>query len=558
MSLPPQAWIIQNKLVFNEIDSRGFVIAFYKINPPDIHNASNQFSNGWEAQVVNFLNSLSEDYPFQIRWRVHSNFQSELLQFDADTDTFSPDPKDWTHQERKRTFKKLWRAMEERKLRREECVIAIKRKIRTNPKLGIDPQKNQEALEMVLNEIESDFRVKEGVLQSRLGGRGCTIKRLDDKEIALEFSYFLNPSYYDRFNYDPLDNFDSDETVQMNFFNSSVVGAGEEGWKGFFNRLGFRHKKDELPYGFYSDGYYHNIIALKRKPRSTEMGDFHALTSLGFLDYEIVVNIYPLSPQAEIDKAELLINRLDNDYQEEKKHSYLKGIKREQNKVDDLSEGYTRPFHVEYLIHVWAPEQNMLHNKTEAIKSALQSINQAQIAEINIPTTAINLWHNCWPGNLNDGYKYRQIYFQSENLSNLIPLSSSFVGILDKPESLYVGTNGNLVGLKGFVDGQPQHASMFGSSGGGKSVSICTELSMTRCFYDYIVVIEEGFAYYRLFKKYGFESFVISPNSRITLNYFDTQGLPLTNEHMDFVIAIVSKMAGEIVKGGRKVRRLAR
>ena len=68
-------------------------------------------------------------------------------------------------------------------------------------------------------------------------------------------------------------------------------------------------------------------------------------------------------------------------------------------------------------------------------------------------------------------------------------------GDLADAEAIYDGANGNLVGIKTFAGGAPQHGVMFGMSGAGKSVNMIDLLTQTDPYYDYTVIVEEGLSY---------------------------------------------------------------
>jgi hypothetical protein len=76
-------------------------------------------------------------------------------------------------------------------------------------------------------------------------------------------------------------------------------------------------------FGFFADGFYHNLVILKRRPQRTRRGSFWALTSLPFLDYTITVNLYPQNIRKEIDRTERSLERVRGDYLAERKHSLM-------------------------------------------------------------------------------------------------------------------------------------------------------------------------------------------------------------------------------------------
>ena len=66
-------------------------------------------------------------------------------------------------------------------------------------------------------------------------------------------------------------------------------------------------------------------------------------------------------------------------------------------------------------------------------------------------------------------------------------------------------------------------------------------------------MIEEGNSYGPWVKAVGGESIIVNPNSNFTLNFFDTEGLPITNMTISSAAAMSAKMCGDIddaVKAG--------
>jgi len=91
----------------------------------------------------------------------------------------------------------------------------------------------------------------------------------------------------------------------------------------------------------------------------------------------------------------------------------------------------------------------------------------------------------------------RQLYAEQQYLADMLPVNSTFTGHLATAEAIYDGGAGNLVGVKTFSgekgNQSPQHAVLLGMSGAGKSVTVCDLLTQTEAYYDYTVIIEEGF-----------------------------------------------------------------
>ena len=101
------------------------------------------------------------------------------------------------------------------------------------------------------------------------------------------------------------------------------------------------------------------------------------------------------------------------------------------------------------------------------------------------------------------------------------------------------------MGVRTFVGGTPQHTVLLGMTGAGKSYHMHDLLSQTQLYYHYNVIIEEGLSYKQFTESLGEKPIIIHPDGQLTLNYLDTQGLPLNQLHLATAVALVSKMIGE-------------
>jgi hypothetical protein len=116
----------------------------------------------------------------------------------------------------------------------------------------------------------------------------------------------------------PIGQFREDESVQQNCWHQGVQGRN---------------------FGVFADGFYHNLIILKRRPQRTRRGIFWALTSLPFRDYTITVNLYPQNVRTEIDGTEKSLERVRGDYRAEGKHSLLTSKEVKEQRINELARG---------------------------------------------------------------------------------------------------------------------------------------------------------------------------------------------------------------------------
>jgi type IV secretory pathway VirB4 component len=186
-----------------------------------------------------------------------------------------------------------------------------------------------------------------------------------------------------------------------------------------------------------------------------------------------------------------------------------------------------------------------LREKVAAVQAAVNAMDGAQSFECALATTAKKLFFSSWPGWTHSSYHHRELYAEDTYLADLLPFSATFVGALDQAEALYDGSHGNLVGVSAAVGGSPQHAVLIGMTGAGKSAFIEDLLFQTADHFSHSLLIEEGFSYKRFTEAMGETPIVIHPDAALTLNYLDTQRLPLTQLHLATAVALLARMVGQ-------------
>ena len=299
--------------------------------------------------------------------------------------------------------------------------------------------------------------------------------------------------------------------------------------------------------GFYLDGRYQTVFTLKRWPSRTYPGIIYRLTGLDFLDYQITVNVEPLPAKREVDKEEKAIERLRGEYEDTGRHSLLVAVGKKERKIESLSTGFIRAFSVTYIIRVWDESESALSAKCAAIKNAINNLSGAQYYECALPSTAKKLFFASWPGWTGSSYRHRSLYAEDTYLADMLPFSATFTGHLSEAEAIYDGSQNNLVGLRTFLGNppSPQHMVLLGATGAGKSMHMRDFLEQTAGCYHYTVIIEEGLSYESYVKAMGERPIILHPDGDLTINYFDTGGMPLNQLQIATAVALVARMIGE-------------
>ncbi len=523
-SAAPNGFFAEGLMIFGPPGKGGVASKGYVLQPPDLRGGSIAYLNAYQEKIRGLLANLGDGMRAQFQWTCNCDYRQELTRYFRETEKVTH-----PHLRRVRTerFQRYWDRMHRRDLRREQLVMFISTEIAA---LHSGKALTREALhtyyEKLLAQLRGQFDELTGTLRT-IFGSDTTVTPMDDLAHFTYCSKFLNPSLADRFDLDFAGQFNPALSIQENCWNSDGVGL------------------DRI--GFYLDGRYHTIFTLKRWPSRTYPGIIYRLTGLPFLDYQITVNLEPLPPKREVDKEEKAIERLRGEYQDSERHSLLVAIGRKERKIESLSTGFIRPFAVTYVLRVWDENEAALSAKCGAIKNAVNNLGGAQYYECALPSTAKKLFFASWPGWTHSTYKHRNLYAEDAYLADLLPFSATFTGHLAEAEAIYDGTQNNLVGLRTFLGTPPtpQHGVLLGATGAGKSLTMRDLLEQTGPYYAYTVIIEEGLSYESYTKAMGERPIVLHPDGDLTINYFDTSGMPLNQLQLATAVALVARMIGE-------------
>lgn len=537
---PANGYFIRDLLVFEGLNAGGFVAKGFVVHPPDFNNSQISELNQFQDQLSVLLASLSDNQRLQVQWFCDSNYQHELLRYQAETERAT---NLWTRRARNERFARYWSMMTNRQLRRQRLIFYISRAIDKSVSAAETRHGKTRHYEYVLDQLQQEFAQVHETLNGIFGVQGTRIVAMTDVDHYRHYKTFLNPSLAERFDYDIVESFDSESSIQENCWHSEAAAQED--------------------FGFFMDGHYHSIIVLSRWPRMTFPGIIHRLTNLRLLDYAITVNVDPLTVRKEIRKEEKAHDRVAGDYASEKKLSLLTVMQKKERKIAALMQGHTLPFNVLFAIRVWDRSKAGLIGKATAIKNAVNSMNSAQYFESNLPSTTRKLFLQTWPGWTWGRYHHRKLYAEHRYLADMLPVNATFTGHLETAEAIYDGGAANIVGIKTFAGASgeqtPQHAVLLGMSGAGKSVTMCDLLTQTELYYDYTVLIEEGLSYgiYTQTVDPSAQPIIIQPDGSLTINYLDTGGLPLNPLHLSAATSLAARMAGTSQDEEKQVLRQA-
>jgi hypothetical protein len=489
------------------------------VEPPDVRGASFAKLNALQDQIRALLALATPGRRLQFQWSCDSDYRRELLAYRDATQSVTDEAVRALRTER---FSRYWSRMHARSLRRERLVVFLSVEITRYSGITRTVGGLRSHYGAILAEMSAQFTDFADTLRTLFHGEAI-IRTMDDEDHCAFLREFLNPTLGSWDNR-PLPACDPQATIQEQCWLGEGIGQPDG--------------------GFYLDGNYHAILTLDRWPQRTHPGIVTHLTGLPFLDYRITVNLTPGQARGEIKREEQAIERLAGEYTERRRHSLVVAMRKKERKVENLAGGFVRPFEASYIIRVWAPTHEALREKVSAMQAAIHAMDGAQYFECSVPTTAKKLFFASWPGWTHSSYRHRNHYAEDNYLADLLPFSATFTGALDRAEAIYDGSHHNLVGVSTELRGSPQHAVLLGMTGAGKSAVMHDLLLQTGALFSYTVIIEEGLSYRAFTESLGEKPIIVHPDAAFTINYLDTQGLPLSQLHLASAVALLSRMVG--------------
>jgi hypothetical protein len=516
--------------------SRGFMI-----EPGEMTAFSVGQLNDLHERLRVLLGMLGQEYQLQVQWSIDSDYRHELEEYHKETlELRRRDPVygQFGVLVRAERYERYKAAMQEGRLRRERLTLFFTRVIDTKV-----PVFGQLAIAEYFDTLsrKETLGVREFVLSalSRLFP-DCRITPMRDEDHFLFYYRFLNTNL-GMTEADPLEVFDPAYSIQQNCLQAEGIGT------------------PKIPgVSFSLDCYHHAIFAVRQWPRRTFPGIISALTSMGFQEYGVTINIYPKRIDKVIESEERNIQRLQIDAMSERKQSLATDMAAKQDKVNELQQGRVIPLDCLYVVRLWHRDPELLAARCASLKNAFISMGGAAIHHATIPENARQLFYQTWPGWTYGIYRAFDLSAEDSYLADLIPWSATFTGHLNKAEAIFNGARGNLVGIRTRIGNTPQHGVLFGMTGAGKSVIIGDLLAQIGHRFGFRLIVEEGLSHGVLTQTQGCEPIIVNPNGNLTINYLDTGGGPLSPLHLAFSAGLGMLFCGnEALDGERRALRHA-
>ena len=304
------------------------------------------------------------------------------------------------------------------------------------------------------------------------------------------------------------------------------------------------------------DGNYHALFVMRELPRGTVPGMLTPILDAVGRGACISVGVRPLPVGGEIDRLRREIDELSAFLSDRRSAGVENDIRMRRGRIDSLLSAVTIPFNMLFVVRVWADTPEGIAARSLAMRTALQGIDGAEFMQVNNAAQARHIFYETIPGYLGSTYRGWDIHVENHNLADLLPLSSTFTGHLDEAQALYDSPGRGMVGIRLVTaNGTPQHSLVVGVNGAGKSAFLMDLMSQTDCQWSYRFFQEEGMAFVTQAQLCGMRSLVLRESGDVTLNPFDTLGMPLTSAGVARVVRTCMKLVGHSRDEDRNRRR---
>jgi type IV secretion system protein TrbE len=158
----------------------------------------------------------------------------------------------------------------------------------------------------------------------------CHVRILTDRDHFVQYYRFLNPAVGASVSESVLEVFDPALSIQENCLFGDIVQPPNTG------------------VSFQLDAYNHAILAMRLLPKRMGPNLISNLTELGFQDYELTLNIYPLATAQVVKKLEDTANFQAIEARDTPKKAWRLGtqVKMAAERIEELERGQVLPVDV--------------------------------------------------------------------------------------------------------------------------------------------------------------------------------------------------------------------
>jgi type IV secretion system protein TrbE len=526
----PNGFFFSKLLWFGDAGSRRTAVARgIIVEPGELGILDEETKTNISDRLRILIGQLGDEYTVQARYLVCRDYAEALERYRRETEAIKDKWRfRWQIWNRTERYERYRTAMEEGKLRREVLVLFFSRVIDTDVGFSLSETAMQKYYEGLARR-EAD------ALDQIVGGgvRGlfpdCRVQAMTDEQHYLYYYRFLNPNIGSSIPADVMDGFDASLSIQENCLFGDVVQPLIPG----------------VSFGL--DGFHHAVLVMRELPRRIGPGVITRLTDLGFVDYEVVVNLYPRDTDKVIKTIEAAKNQLMGEANTRPKQATSLGTQAAmaERRVVELEQGSLYPVDVFLSVRLWARDPETVIARAAIVKNAFVGMHGAIAHHATNPETARQIWYQTWPGWTYGTYRGFDLGTDDRTAADLLPWSSSFCGRLEIAEALYDSAKGGLVGVATAVGRTPQNMLWYGVIRGGKSLFFTDLWAQIGHNFGFVLIVEEGLSHGTTVETAGGHSIILSANGSVTINYLDPAGILLTSEHFGGCVALCLQMLRE-------------
>src|ERR1700719_4714884 len=150
----PNGYFVRDLVVFHGLRKGCYVSKGFVVEPADLSSAAPEHLNASQDQLALLLGCLHDKLRLQVQWFCDSDYRSELLRYQEQTERAT---NVWTRRCRNERFARYWQAMVDRRLRRQRLVLHFSRQIETSPALIATAARQHSHYDALLQEMTTEF-----------------------------------------------------------------------------------------------------------------------------------------------------------------------------------------------------------------------------------------------------------------------------------------------------------------------------------------------------------------------------------------------------------------
>jgi hypothetical protein len=517
----PPGFCHLDHLVFGDPNRSPVIARGYAAEYPDTANADVELLCNLEGDLLHMVNNLAPGERMQAHLYTTVADLAPLQRYHGKTVAAKPPP--FCRETRNEYFAYYFQRAEEERLIQTNARMYLSYQV---PEAFKKQKGSARSFDHVFEVVRRSFEHRETEYNAMLKRYGGSFKGLDNLGHYREFLSFWSPgtARHAKVNPDQIDWLSTLESL----CRCSDPSPGN------------------AAHGFYMDGHYFGVIALKAFPGGTRMTTLLPLTTLAMPGVRVVINAEPTSVEEEKARQNKKYRQLAGNIKADHPDAEVEvGVEKPKNLVRRILEGKDKPFKLQVIVIVNDRSRDELDRKLEAVRVAVSRM-ECQPFQPALVTAALGYFNAATPGYPFSPYRdYHQGIFD-RNLVHMLPASSTPKGDLEDASWLADGDLNQVVGFKNFTGSQPNDTLVIGPKGSAKSSTMQYILTQSALDYSFVAIIDDGLSYTAAARKLDprCEPIVVQPDGNLTFNLFDTDGLPRTPQQLTDAVAFAFLLVG--------------